>query len=400
VPGHPFIAILGNPQARRLAAGGVVGRFREGGTGLAIVLAVRAVNGSYATAGLAAAGYLAGAALSRPVHGRWADRSTTARALLVPSAANAAALIGLAVATWRDAPVAVLVALAVLVGLTLPALSAVLRSLWPRVSGELAEHAYAFDTLLYEVSLVVSPAIVGLLAVAFSPAVALIVLAVAGSAGTAMVVRTSVPPRVATDRLARAGTRLLTGTVALLVGVACFVGLAEGSLTVIVPAFASSSHRPGASGLLLSALAIGSLIGALAYGSIVRGSAWAPRLVGCTAALAASFVVLGALHPDVVVFGLVLTASGIALSPTLTTGFIALQRASPASALTEAFTWASFSASAGAAGGQALAGWLIAGPGIRTALWEPAAGAGAALVICSIALRRSRLRERVPGPSA
>ncbi len=63
---HPFIQIAVAGQARRLAVGGLVGRFREAGIGLAIVLAVRGVTGSYAVAGAAAAAYLIAAAVSRP----------------------------------------------------------------------------------------------------------------------------------------------------------------------------------------------------------------------------------------------------------------------------------------------------------------------------------------------
>jgi hypothetical protein len=54
---HPFVKIAVARKARRLAVGGLIGRFREVGTGLAIVLAVRGVTGSYAMAGAAAAAY-------------------------------------------------------------------------------------------------------------------------------------------------------------------------------------------------------------------------------------------------------------------------------------------------------------------------------------------------------
>jgi hypothetical protein len=68
---HPFARIAFAREARRLVAGGLVGRFREAGTGLAIVLAVRGAAGSYAVAGTAGAAYLLAAAVSRPAHGGW-----------------------------------------------------------------------------------------------------------------------------------------------------------------------------------------------------------------------------------------------------------------------------------------------------------------------------------------
>jgi hypothetical protein len=40
--------------------------------------------------------------------------------------------------------------------------------------------------------------------------------------------------------------------------------------------------------------------------------------------------------------------------------------------VTETLAWASLFSSAGAAGGQALSGALISGPGLEVALWGPA----------------------------
>lgn len=50
------------------------------------------------------------------------------------------------------------------------------------------EEAYAFDTLLYEASLIISPACVGLIATLASAPAALVVLVGAGTMGTAIVV--------------------------------------------------------------------------------------------------------------------------------------------------------------------------------------------------------------------
>ena len=124
---HPFARIAFAREARRLAAGGLVGRFREAGTGLAIVLAVRGAAGSYAVAGTAGAAYLLAAAVSRPAHGRLVDKAGAGRSLLVASLANSLALAGLAVAVWAHGGAGLLLAAAAIIGLTLPALSAALR---------------------------------------------------------------------------------------------------------------------------------------------------------------------------------------------------------------------------------------------------------------------------------
>ncbi|MEO9175284.1 MAG: MFS transporter [Gaiellales bacterium] len=371
-----------------MAVGSVVGRLREGGTGLAIVLVLRHAEGSFAVAGAGAAAYLAGGAVSRPLHGRWVDRAGMGRALVVSSIANGAALVALAVAAERRGAELALLALAAVVGMTLPAFSAAIRAAWPQIVPDLAEHAYAFDTLLYELALITAPAIVAFVAATTAPALSLVALAVAGLGGTLLVVRAAgTDTRIARQRHGDERA-LLSVTVAALVGVSLFVGLAEGSLTVIVPGVASQHRVPAVSGLLLSCLAVGGLVGAIGYGTLTR-IRWPRRLVACVAAMLVTLIVLGASDSQLVVLAAVLAAVGLALSPTLTTGFIALEREAPAAALAEAFTWASFSASAGAAAGQALAGALISGPGLGVALWEPACGAFAALVV-AVLLARNR----------
>jgi hypothetical protein len=393
---HPFLALLRAPSARRMALSGFVARLREAGTGLAIVLTARHATGSYASAGLAVAAYLLGAAVSRPLHGRLVDRRGP-RALLLPSLVNAAALTALAVASDQHAREEVVLALAVAIGVTLPAISATLRSSWPRLVGVALDSAYAFDTVLYELSLVASPALVGLLATGIAPWAGLVLVAVAGTLGTTALVL-AVPGPEGSEAAAAAtpvggrssGPRaLLIGAVPGLVLVACFIGLAEGSLTVIVPGFASAHGGGVRGGLLLSALSLGSLVGATATGAVTTPPAWRRRLAGTSAALTLSFVILAAVPAGPVAVGALLALVGAALAPALTAGFVALQREAPAASLTEAFTWASFAAAAGAAGGQVLAGQLIAGPGVGTALWEPALAAAVASALAA-ALARPR----------
>lgn len=385
---HPFVQIAVARQARRLAVGGLVGRFREAGTGLAIVLAVRGVTGSYAAAGADAAAYLTAAAVSRPVHGRLVDRAGAGRGLIAASLANSLALTGMAAAVWRRGGEALLLAAAVAIGLTLPALSAALRALWPRVTGEFSDDAYAFDTLLYELSLIISPAIVGLIATLISAPLALVILACAGTAGTAIV---ATAPAARASHAAAPGSGhqhgLLSPLVVAVIIVALLVGFAEGSMTVIVPAFASDHHQPAAAGPLLSALSAGSLIGALGYGLLARRTAWPSRLVICASALTLTSAALGIPGRGVILFGVLLALVGIALAPALTTGFVAIQQIAPPAALAEAFTWVSFCASVGAGAAQALAGNLIAHLGVTAAIWLPAAAAAIA-VTAAIFTRR------------
>lgn len=386
---HPLVRIIADRQARRLAAGGLIGRFREAGTSLAIVLAIHTGHRSFAVAGLAAAAYLAGAAVSRPAHGRLIDRSSAYRGLMLASLANSAALVVLAGAVYERSGDVVLLGAAAAVGLTLPALSAALRALWPRVIGD-SDSAYAFDTLLYEISLVVSPPIVAAIVALISAPCALIGLACIGTIGTAVV---ATAPATRSEHETASGLSndaLMSRLVLSLIIISLLVGFAEGSMTVLVPAFASQHHATPASGVLLAALAAGSLIGVFNYGPLAQRTQWPARLVICAGALTLSLCLLAILGHDLLGFGLLLVLVGLALAPTLTTGFVAIRRVAPTTALTEAFTWTSFFASAGAAGAQALAGKLITGAGVTTALWQPAVAAAAALAATIITLHLAR----------
>jgi len=59
--------------------------------------------------------------------------------------------------------------------------------MWPRLVPDAGEHAYALDTLSYELSLILSPALVGLVAVAAGAWVSLLVIAALGVTGTTVV---------------------------------------------------------------------------------------------------------------------------------------------------------------------------------------------------------------------
>jgi len=383
-------------QARWLALGGLLGRFREGGVSLAIVLAVHHEHRSFALAGLVSAVFLAGAAVTRPLHGRLIDRFASRSVLSFSSAANGLLLVAFAILVGRGMAGYGLLALAAGVGMTLPALSASLRSLWPTVAPDLNEHAYALDTVVYELTLIMAPALVGLLAGAATPAVALIALAALGVTGTAIVA--AVPAAGAAAPAGRGPRsprpRVLTQALVRLLVINLVVGCAEGSLTVLAPGAAAARGTPGVAGLLLSVMSIGSLVGALVYGALVEVATVYRRLLVCTGITTVAFLALGLAGGHIGVFATVAVVAGFAISPTITSAFIAIQGVTTRRTRTEAFAWASFCATVGAAVGQAAAGVLTAGPGLRLALWQPCIFAAAALAVALLLVRgESRQRD-------
>jgi hypothetical protein len=372
----------------------VVGRLRDGGVSLAIVLAIRHTSGSFALAGAGAAVYAIAAAISRPLVGRWVDRLGASRALARTTVVNCVVLTALAGCVAARTSAALLLVLAGLVGLTVPPLSAALRALWPTAMPEHRDGAYALDTLLYELSLVIAPALVGAVTALASATVALVLLAFFGALGSWLAGGTRAAG-ARTAAVSHAQGSMRTRVFAMLALITLFVGVAEGSLVVLVPAFTTAHRAASSGGLPLSALAGGSLLGALAYGAHRWSASTARRLLVTTAGLTISFVAVASLAHSVLGLVLLLALAGGALAPTLTTLFLAVQAVAPPQSLAQAFTWASLAGTTGAAAGQSLAGALITSTGLKSALWIPVAGAAIALALSPLtAIARQPHRRR------
>jgi predicted MFS family arabinose efflux permease len=385
---RPYGRVLATRRARWTAAGGLVGRFREAGTGLALILLARSMHASFGVAGLAPAAYLAGAAVARPAHGRWVDRVGPRRPLLLASSLNLLCQVAAVLVALDRAPAAALIAVSATIGISLPALSAALRSSWPQLAPGDPDSAYALDTLGYELALVTAPALVGVLAVQAGAAVGLLAVAGLGMVGAAVVaVAADLGPPDRAGAAEHPDPLRRRRSVRLLILNSLLVGAAEGSMTVLAPGVATAHREPAAAGWLLSCLSAGSLVGALLYATLSGRVPRSRRLLAGTAALTAAFLALALLGTSPVGFAAAAGLVGLALSPTLTTTFIAIREAAGATALTEAFTWASFAAAAGAAASQATTGLLVGGPGVGAALWLPVAMAGAAALAAAAGMR-------------
>ncbi|MGC4112237.1 MAG: MFS transporter [Nocardioides sp.] len=362
-----YRTVLGDPSVRWLMLWGLVARLREGGIGLALVLLVQHAAGSFTLAGVVGAAFYAAGAIMRPVQGRWMDRRGHREVLLVTGLANALLLTTLVVVadggrTW------LLIAVAALAGGSMPATSSALRSLWPTLVAEgVHEATYALDSLLYELAIVIGPALVGLISAAAQPGWAVIALVCAGlfgNIGIALVAaghRTRHPADSgATRRRGVLDPRFLT-----LIAVAFFVGGAEGPLTVAITAAAVRDQAGAFSGLLVSAIAAGSILGLLLYGARDWKSSSPTRLVACTVALTASLLLLAAAAASTAVLAVAAAAIfvGIAVGPAINTIALFVNVAAPREHLAEAFAWISFATPCGAAATQSFSGILVSGPG-------------------------------------
>ena len=398
---NPYSQLLAIKGTRGFVSAGFVGRLPMSMMGLGTVLLVQSSTGSYGVAGAVAACLAIASSAAAPLVGRWIDRLGQARVLLPSLAVHTVGLLTLlAAAHWRT-PRWSLFATATITGIAIPPVSSCVRARWALVAPDTArlQVAYALESVLDEVIFIVGPVLVTLLATAASPAVAVAstlafvatgVLTFAAQRGT----EPAPSARPAADRVATAGPaddsgnradrrrRSAIGVPGVRVVVTAFVALGAvfGALGVSMVAFAGEQGARGAAGPLLAVLAGASMCAGVVYGA--RG--WrAPlhRRFAVALGLLAVGVVPLAIVDSVPLMAAAAVLAGLAVSPSLISGYGLVERLSPSGALTEGLTWVSTAVGLGIAIGSSASGQLV---DLRGAGWGFAvclAGAAAAAVV-------------------
>jgi len=358
-----YVSLLRGPHVTRLLLGTLVGRLPSAMAAVAIPLALRSAGASYAFVGLSVGAFAIAAAVGGPLLGRLVDRVGQPR-VLVPAAVLAGGGF-LVIATAPDQHGAVLVG-AILAGAATPPLEPCLRALWPDVvAAEKLESAYALDSASQQLIFVGGPLVVAGCVAVRSPVEALWAGALLGLAGVA-VVATASPTRAwraparAADWLGPLRSR---GLVVLLISLTG-VGVAIGTLNVVVVSYAEGHRLPGGAPTLLALNALGALVGGLAYGAVRRWPVSPPRRALLLATgLTAGYALLCLLPAPPVMSSLMLL-TGLFLAPVLTVSFVLVGELSPAGTVTEAFAWLITLMTSGTALGSAVSGSVLerAGP--------------------------------------
>jgi predicted MFS family arabinose efflux permease len=397
VSGSRFIPILQSRGIARLLLSALTGRIPDSIAATGIVVLVRSTTGSYRAAGLAAAAFGIGTAVSAPLAGRAVDRLGQRRVLPVLAAAFGAALTVLAL-TAGHLGAGGLVGLAALAALGRPPIEAGLRALWPRLvpAGQL-DAAYALDSTLQELIWIGGPLLLAVLLAAGSPRLPLLACAIASIAGTAIY---ATSPRLPARRPASAPVArspLGSSRLRVLLAAAACYGAAAGILNLALVAYAAAHGGMAWAGVLVAAWGAGSLAGGIAYGSRNWHTQVEWRAIGCLALFGAALMVLPA-APSLAVLALLMIPAGLPLSPWLGSLSASVQRAVPPGASTEAFTWTFAVITVGMASGSAVGGTIIqnAGPDAAFVAAGTLSLAGAALAT----LRRHVLRGPPPAPHA
>ena len=406
---RPYADVLRVPGARRFSASAFVARVPMAMLGIGIVLLVTAYRDSYADAGLVAAAAVATGSLAAPLQARVADRYGQQRVLVPLLVVHAVALTGVVLAVTTSASLAVIAVVAAIAGASLPKFDAFVRVRWAHVltgTGRLPT-AFALESVLDEVVFIVGPVAVTLVATTINPALAVLgtLLFTVGGGVAFLACRSTVPDTVPRH----AGTArepLPWRTLLPLIGAFAALGTAFGAIEVSVVAFTEEAGQPTAAGLVLAAFAAGSLVAGIIFGALVHGPPTRSRLVVAQGVLAAALSVTLLVTSTPALAG-TLALAGIAISPSLITGFGLAERAAARSRVTESIAWATTALGIGVAVGAAVAGPVIDDRGAAAAFVVPLVGAaigvGLALLLPGSerpgpSVTDNKRVERVPGP--
>jgi predicted MFS family arabinose efflux permease len=357
-----YAAILRTPGVATIVLATLLGRLPIGISGLAILLYVEEVSDSFAAAGVCAGALALGSAAGAPFQGRLIDRRGAG--MLLPLAiAHAAGLVSVWLAGEAGAPVALLAALSLAAGASLPPVSSVLRSRWPYLlPGELLAGAFALDSVMIEVIFVTGPLITTVVVATVGPQYALIVSAASVLLGTSWMLAGLAgrpgPERTEAGRPAFGLGALASPGLRTLVLASMPVGFTFGTLEVVLPAFSEAEGSKELAGLLLAAWSAA---------SGVSGFIWGAR--GGGAPLLQAHLVFAWLLPLGVVplllagsplsMALLAILAGLPIAPLIASRNQLVGRVVLPGTATEAYTWPLTALVAGVSLGAAAGGAVV-----------------------------------------
>ncbi|MCU1595014.1 MAG: transporter [Frankiales bacterium] len=379
--------VLRPPGAATALAASLFGRLALGMNGLALLILIKALTGSYSDAGIISASYAVFFAVGAPSRARTADRRGPRGVLVACGVLHPGCFALLVLLAEQHAPIAVLAVAAALVGMSVPPLGAVMRALW----GQLLDPpqlptAYSLESVVIETCFVVGPLVVAALASAIDPVAGVVASAAVAATGSLAlaanpVVRTVVPHAERPTSLA--GPLVSRVVRACLLNV-LWIGAGFGTIEVGVLAFVDEQGSARATaGVVLAVWSCGSILGGLVYGGLHLRTA-AARQLPLLVVLVGVGAFLPVLAPGIVTLAAVLVLSGSTIAPFSACNSVLLGAAAPAGTVTEAFAWNGSMIFGGAAAGTALAGFMVDAYGARSAFVATAA-TGILVIVSSMA---------------
>lgn len=365
----------------------LVGRLSQGSVGLATLLFVQRVTGSYAVAGAAVACIGGTAAVLAPARARWMHRRGPRRVLPLLALGYGLVLtvVALAGARLGSTPVA-LPALCALAGCLTPPLGPATRSVWSAVASQpdLLRRAYSLDAAADEVLFTLGPLVAGVAVALAGPGAGVLLTAALALGGTLAVaasplVRTMPPAR-------RAGRRsvgpLRAPRFARLLAVMFGVGAALGGVELV--AVGVDGHGDASAGLLVATIALGGAVGSVAYGRRAWRRTPAAQLAVLCAALTCALLAALAATASPLLLPVALFAGGLVIAPALIVGYGLADRVTDRPADPEAGALVNTANNLGASIGTAATALVLDHVGVPAAL----------LVVAAVALAATALSTR------
>ena len=359
-----YARILRTPGVAGVVLATLIGRLPIGVSGLAILLYVREVAGSFAAAGACAGALALGSASGAPLQGRLVDRRGIG--VLLPLACiHAAGLLLVWALGAAGAPIVAIAASSYLGGAAIPPLSSVLRSRWPYLledSPDLIPGAFALDSVMIEVIFVVGPLVVTAIVATTGPEYALGVSAGCVLSGTLLLLaglRGRRGPERRADRERALGLGALAAPgVRTLVMASLPVGFCFGSIEVVLPAFSQAEGSKELAGLLLAVWSAASGASGLIYGARGPQASLADLHLRFTMLLPVGIATLAAASSPLTMALLAILA-GIPIAPLIASRNQLVGEVSLPGTATEAFTWPLTALVAGVSLGAAAAGAVV-----------------------------------------
>lgn len=374
-------------------------RLSPGMVNLAIVYAMTGFGFSWSAAGVVAAAHQIGIGVASPFQGRLVDRFGQHRVLVPDAVGYLVGTLTLAFLIPGGAPVAALVAVAVLTGVVFPPITACARVLMSGMfpTGARREAAFAFTGVAVELGFVLGPLLAVSIAESLGSTWALALAGVPVSIGSiayssASAVRRA-PVRDVTTK-ARGGALRSPG---VRVAVIAFgsVAVAFGVFDISVLAVAEAAGSRSSAGWLIPCIATGAATGALVYGSRRWPGTAVLRIRITGTCLVATLLVLPLLAGVLPVFAFALFLTGLCIGPTMIIAFQLIDDFAPEGTQTEAQAWSQATIVAGIAFGASVAGLAVDHVGPRWSFLLGAATVGGGMLL--LHLRRDTLRTPVRG---
>jgi len=385
-----YRAFFALPDVGRLVAMAMLARMPLGTHGLALLLHVRGLTDSFATAGSAVGVYLGAGAVTAPIVGRIVDRIGPRIPLLVMGTVCPVALLFVLAARPLALGAPLILLFAGIGGAFAPPITVVTRTMWRyrfEHDGEAHRTAFAVDAVLVELAFTLGPALVALVVAVASATVAYGVAIVFTALAVPVFLAS---PALRYWRIDAGVERHLLGPLTaprlLLVYLVCTLLLFSlGLVEVAYPAFATAIGATALSGVLLAINSTGSAIGGLAYGGLRIAMPIERQLRLLLVLLAISLgLQMFAAHPLLLaVLGLL---AGLFIAPALTAVTLLVSANAPPRYATEAFTWSATCIVAGVGAGMAVGGEVVERSG-AAGVFAAAAIASLVAAACALALR-------------